>query len=167
MGANKKEEALIYQFVALSTNELAAVAAAWLYPIMGYAPNDEARVEKAKTDCKRALGALNVHLLDRTYLVGECVTLADINVATFLHHLYELVFEPEFIAPFKNVTRWFTTIVNQPNFKAVFGEQKYCQKMAVGIHILLSVGAKASRSIFWKDLLLSKKLQGTAICSCW
>jgi elongation factor 1-gamma len=29
-----------------------------------------------------------------------------------------------------NVTRWFTTVINQPNVKAVIGEIVLCTKMA-------------------------------------
>ena len=29
-----------------------------------------------------------------------------------------------------NVTRWFTTVINQPNVKAVIGEFALCTKMA-------------------------------------
>ena len=32
--------------------------------------------------------------------------------------------------PYVNVTRWFTTVINQPNVKAVIGEQVLCSKMA-------------------------------------
>jgi hypothetical protein len=32
--------------------------------------------------------------------------------------------------PYQNVNRWFTTVVNQPEFKAVIGEFKLCEKMA-------------------------------------
>merc|ERR1712013_271893 len=45
----------------------------------------------AKEDIKAALKTLNDHLLTRTYLVGECVTLADIAVACTLLSLYKQV----------------------------------------------------------------------------
>lgn len=32
--------------------------------------------------------------------------------------------------PFGNVNRWFTTIVNQPQVKAVVGQVTLCEKMA-------------------------------------
>lgn len=40
------------------------------------------------------------------------------------------VLEPSFRQPYPNVTRWFVTCVNQPQFKAVLGEVKLCEKMA-------------------------------------
>ena len=38
--------------------------------------------------------------------------------------------DAEFRQPYQNVNRWFTTLVNQANFKAVIGDFKLCQKMA-------------------------------------
>merc|ERR1719187_2907865 len=38
--------------------------------------------------------------------------------------------EPSFRGSFVNANRWFTTMVNQPQVKAVIGEFKLCEKMA-------------------------------------
>merc|ERR1712230_253904 len=42
----------------------------------------------------------------------------------------EQVLDPAFRKPFTNVNRWFTTVVNQPNAKAVLGQVDLCTKMA-------------------------------------
>lgn len=47
--------------------------------------------EKAKEDVKRALKVLDDHLLTRTYLVGERITLADISLCCNLLSLYQMV----------------------------------------------------------------------------
>ncbi|MCL4140967.1 UNVERIFIED_CONTAM: hypothetical protein GTU68_036290 [Idotea baltica] len=86
--------------------------------------------DRAKDDVKRALATLNSHLLTRTFLVGERITLADISVCCTLLHLYQYVLEPSFRAPYQNANRWFTTMVNQPQVKAVVGEPRLCEKMA-------------------------------------
>jgi hypothetical protein len=52
--------------------------------------------ERAKEDIKSALQALNTHLLPRTYLVGERITLADIGVACTLLQLYQYVLDTNF-----------------------------------------------------------------------
>merc|ERR1719238_1181795 len=44
--------------------------------------------------------------------------------------LYKQVLDPAFRKPFVNVTRWFTTVVNQPNATAVLGQVTLCTKMA-------------------------------------
>lgn len=53
--------------------------------------------------------------------VGDKITLADITVASALVYPMKLVLSPEYRKAFPCVTRWFTTCVNQPQFKAVIG----------------------------------------------
>merc|ERR1712083_257326 len=53
-----------------------------------------------------------------------------IAVACTMISLYKQVLDPAFRKPFGNVTRWFNTVVNQPNAKAVLGQVELCTKMA-------------------------------------
>ncbi|KAI8909586.1 hypothetical protein EDD86DRAFT_205796 [Gorgonomyces haynaldii] len=131
LGKNVKENALVHQWIAFADNELAPIQAAWLYPIIGFGQFNEAATEKAKENFKKAADVLNKHLLTKTYLVGETITLADITVGVALVAFYKLVLEPSFIAPYVNLNRWFNTLVNQPNFKAVLGEVEQTKKMIV------------------------------------
>ncbi|KAJ3092091.1 Elongation factor 1-gamma [Quaeritorhiza haematococci] len=131
LGKDAKEAAKIQQWIAMADNELSPAQATWIYPIMGWIPANEQNTQKAKEDTKKVLTTLNKHLLKKTFLVGESITLADITVVTSLLTFYKLVFDPSFRAPFKNVTRWFTTCINQPFFKEVVGEVKFAETMAV------------------------------------
>lgn len=85
-------------------------------------------VEHAKDDVKKALTALNSHLLTRTYLVGEQLTLADISVAMTLLHLYQYILDPNLRKPYQNVNRWFQTVIHQPESIAVIGLFKLAEK---------------------------------------
>lgn len=85
-------------------------------------------IEHAKEDVKKALTSLNSHLLTRTYLVGERLTLADISVATTLLHLYQYVLEPSLRKPYQNVNRWFQTVIYQPESIKVIGTFKLADK---------------------------------------
>merc|ERR1719474_2217607 len=97
---------------------------------MGIMAFNKSAAEKAKGDLKRALTALNSHLLFQTYLVGERITLADICVMSNLLMAYKWVLDPEFRAGFNNVTRWFVTMINQKQVKKVIGDFALCSKMA-------------------------------------
>jgi elongation factor 1-gamma len=77
------------------------------------------------------LNVLDKILSTRTYLVGEHVTLADIAVFSALSSLFKLVLDDEARKASPNVTRWFTTIANQPEVKSVIGEPALAQKVAV------------------------------------
>jgi len=61
-------------------------------------------------------------------LVGEAVTLADITLISTLVYPFKLVCDKAFLKPYGNVVRWFSTCVNQPQFKAVIGEVPLCKK---------------------------------------
>ena len=63
------------------------------------------------------LNVLNGVLADKTFLVGERISLADISVVTSLLQLFEKVLSADYTKDVPNVVRWFTTCVNQPNFK--------------------------------------------------
>merc|ERR1712244_176424 len=104
-------------------NEILPASCTWVFPFMGIMQFNKVATDRAKEDVKSALTCLNDHLLTRTFLVGERISLADIAVACTMLNLFKYVLDPAFRKPYQNVVRWFTTIINQPNVKAVIGEQ--------------------------------------------
>jgi elongation factor 1-gamma len=118
----------VEQWIEFCTNELEAARSIWIYPILGYIGFDEKAYQAAKKDVANALTVLNNHLAARTFLVGQSVTLADIVLVSALVHLYQLVFSPEYIKPFGNVTRWFTTCINQPEFAKIIGKVEFAKE---------------------------------------
>jgi len=130
-GKSTFEAGLIDQWVDFAASEVELASYAWLFPIQGVIPNNPLATKKAQEDVKKVLQILDNHLLTRTFLVGNSVTLADIVLATTLLQLFQLVLDPTFRNDVVNTTRWFTTIVNQPEAKAVLGEVTLCEKAAV------------------------------------
>ncbi|XP_060834453.1 elongation factor 1-gamma [Rhopalosiphum padi] len=129
-GSTPYEKALVQQFTSYADNEILPASYAWVYPSLSIAQFNKSSVDRAIEDVKGILEYLNNHLLTKTYLVGERITLADIAVACSLLQLYQHVVNPEFKKPFTNVNRWFDTIVNQPKVVKVIGKFEYCQKTA-------------------------------------
>ncbi|XP_029710495.1 elongation factor 1-gamma [Aedes albopictus] len=129
-GKTDLEKAQVLSFLSLADNELLPAVHAWVFPMIGIIQFQKNNVERAKQDLKAALGALNAHLLHQTFLVGERLTLADIVVFATLLSAYENVLDPSFRAPFGSVTRWFTTVLNQPQVKAVVKNFTLCAKVA-------------------------------------
>jgi len=130
-GSNEFEAGLIEQFVCMTSVEVDIPASVWVYPILGYIPNNSTATQKAKGDIRKVLDYLNKHLTSRTFLVGERITVADIVVATSLYYLYTKVLDLGFRKPFPHTTRWFLTVVNQPHVKEVVGTVALCEKMEV------------------------------------
>ncbi|KAJ9593304.1 hypothetical protein L9F63_015124 [Diploptera punctata] len=129
-GQSDLEKAQVIQWLGFADSEILPASCAWVFPCLGIMQFNKQSSERAKEDVKAALQALNTHLLPRTYLVGERITLADISVACTLLQLYQYVLDPSFRKPYQNVNRWFTTIINQPQVKTIIGDFKLCEKMA-------------------------------------
>jgi len=129
-GSNNYEHTLVDQWIEWSRG-IEVPGAAWIYPILGFVPNNKQATSKAKGEIRAALKLLNDHLLTRTFLVNERVSLADIVVAMTFLPLYKMVLDNGFRKQFVNTNRWFLTCVNQPEFKAVVGDVELCQKMMV------------------------------------
>ena len=123
-------EAEVLQWIEFADNDVLPAACTWVYPTLGVMQHNKNATEKAKEDIKNVMGILNEHLQTRTFLVGERVTQADISLACTMLMLYCNVLDPQFRSPYGNVNRWFLTVVNQPQCKAVLGEVKLCSEMA-------------------------------------
>jgi elongation factor 1-gamma len=130
-GKSIEDQAFVQQWISFADNEILPPACTWVFPCMGIMPFNKQASERAQTDLKAALAALNEHLKTKTFLVGERVSLADICCMANLLMPYKWVLDPEFRAGFNNVTRWFLTMVNQPQVKKVVGDFALCAKMAV------------------------------------
>jgi len=130
-GSTPFEAGAIDQWIEFAANEIELPGNVWVFPILGLIPNNSGATQKAKGDVRKAVDILNKHLLTRTFLVGNRITLADIVVSLSLYHLYQRVLDNGFRKPFVNTTRWFLTCVNQPEFKSIIGEVKLCEKMEV------------------------------------
>jgi len=128
-GNNEFEAATVDQWIDFAANEIDLAGAVWVFPVLGLIPNNATAVQKAKGDVRKALEILNKHLLSRTFLVNERVSLADIIVSLSLVQLFEHVLDTGFRKAFPNVQRWAATLYNQPEFLAVTGRAiKFCEK---------------------------------------
>lgn len=118
-------QALVQQWLSFADNEIVPASCAWVFPLLGIMPQQKGNT--AKDDATAVLTVLNNKLLNSTFLVGERITLADIVVFSSLLHMYQYVLEPSVRAAFGNVNRWFVTILNQPQVKAVVKNFSICE----------------------------------------
>uniref|UniRef100_A0A7N9ASZ1 Valine--tRNA ligase n=1 Tax=Mastacembelus armatus TaxID=205130 RepID=A0A7N9ASZ1_9TELE len=127
-GVDAKQQSLVWQWLSFADNEITPVSCAVVFPLMGVIGMDKKIQHTSRAELMRILKVLNQALEPRTFLVGESITLADVAVATAV------------LLPFKyvsmlchtvltNVTRWFTTCINQPQFVKVLGKITLCEKM--------------------------------------
>jgi elongation factor 1-gamma len=127
-GASLTESAQVNTWIDFCSQELEIPMTVWLYPVLGYMPYYAASTSSSKADISRALTTLNTHLVDKTYLVGNHVTLADITVMSALVYLFKFLADEAYRAPFAHVNRWFDTLCHQPQVEAVIGRVILCTK---------------------------------------
>lgn len=121
LGSSNFENAQVDMWIDFTANEIEAPRAIWLLPIYGVLAYDEDAYKAARADVEKALTVVNTKLANRTFLVGNGITIADIALATALHGMYAKVFDGAFRARFPHVQRWFETVANQDEFKKFMG----------------------------------------------
>jgi len=129
-GSDEFTRATITQYTNMAETLLFPAACQVLYPCWGLMPNNKNVVNKGHASIKSFMTVLDKHLLDRTYLVGECVTLADLTMAVYMRDLYAMIFDEAARGQYVNVTRWFTTIMNQDEVLRILGPPYMCVKVA-------------------------------------
>ncbi|WVZ12131.1 hypothetical protein V8G54_016661 [Vigna mungo] len=123
-GSSLIQYAQIEQWIDFASLEIDANIIKWYAPRVGRGPYLPPAEEAAISALKRALGALNTHLASNTYLVGHSVTLADIILTCNLYLGFANILVKSFTSEFPHVERYFWTLVNQPNFRKIFGQVK-------------------------------------------
>ncbi|XP_063692004.1 elongation factor 1-gamma-like [Bolinopsis microptera] len=129
-GGDEITRATITQFMNMAETKLFPAACQVLYPCWGLMPNNKNVVNKGHENIKNFMTVLDQHLLNRTYLVGESVTLADLSLAVYMRDLYTMILDENRRNSYVNVTRWFTTIMNQDEVTRVLGQTTLCVKPA-------------------------------------
>lgn len=129
-GASDIEKAQVMQWLNFADSEIGPASHAWVFPILGIMQFNKNTNERAKQDIAKALATLQARLVNNTFLVGERITLADIVVFCSLMSLFQHVADPAYRKPFFAVNRWFNTILNQPQTKAIVKNFKFCEKEA-------------------------------------
>jgi elongation factor 1-gamma len=125
-GSSIGDSAQVNSWIDFSSQELEIPITVWLYPILGTLPYQVASTSRAKADVARALSYLNSHLANKTYLVGDRITLADITIVSAMVYLYKFLADETYRAPFVHVNRWFDTCVHQAAFESVIGRVILC-----------------------------------------
>uniref|UniRef100_A0A9J8CF87 Valine--tRNA ligase n=1 Tax=Cyprinus carpio carpio TaxID=630221 RepID=A0A9J8CF87_CYPCA len=128
-GSEKKQESQVWQWLSFAENELTPVACAVTFPLLGIMGVDKKLQQSSRAELLRVLKALDETLAPRTFLVGEAVTLADIAVSVAALLPFKYALEPVDRKSLVNVTRWFNTCMNQPQFLKVLGKISLCEKM--------------------------------------
>ena len=144
-GASYFDSAKVDSWVSFCATQLELPCTLWTYPVLGFMGYDAATAAKAKTDVAAALKVLDSYLLDKTYLVGHKVTLADITIVSTLVYPFKFVADAKFRSAFPNVMRWFDTCVNQKQFLNVVGTVALCETELTAAGTAAPMATKAGK----------------------
>ncbi|KAJ2437658.1 Elongation factor 1-gamma, partial [Coemansia sp. RSA 2337] len=118
LGQTAEETAEILQYMFFAEADFMPALAGTVYPLLGYMPNVKPSQTYSEEQLFRFLGVLDTILLTKTFLVGERITIADVAFTCDLAMAYTTYLTLEDRKKFRNVTRYFKTMINQPAFKA-------------------------------------------------
>ncbi|XP_046892527.1 valine--tRNA ligase isoform X1 [Hypomesus transpacificus] len=128
-GTDAKQQSQVWQWMSFADNELVPLSCAVVFPLLGVKGVDKKLQQSSRGDLLCILKVLDQSLETKTFLVGEAITLADISVVTAILLPFKYALEPADRKFLVNVTRWFSTCVNQPEFLKVLGKFTLCEKM--------------------------------------
>lgn len=128
LGATEWEQAQVNQWVQFAQWEITRYNKSLVYPLFGFYEFNSAEAEQSLREIKEWLKNLNNHLSGRTYVVGDNVTLADLELFYALRGYYQLVFPEEVrnnLLP--NVTAWFLRLAANENLVSAYGRTLLCK----------------------------------------
>lgn len=91
VGANLQEETTVLRWSSFTNYELLPPIMAWINPIIGRAPSSPEILAKLEEGCELTIRAVEKEIKGRQYLVGDCLTLADLFVVSGLARGYQYV----------------------------------------------------------------------------
>ncbi|OLY85204.1 Elongation factor 1-gamma [Smittium mucronatum] len=128
LGKTPEESASILQYMFMVESDIMPASANIIYPTLGFSPYVKPAIQTAEAKLNRALVALNNILVDKTYLVGERMTIADINTVCDLVPIMSQLLDKKYRMDIRNVTRYFKTMINKKVFKETFTQFKFCEE---------------------------------------
>ncbi|KZP33197.1 eEF1-gamma domain-containing protein [Athelia psychrophila] len=128
LGVDAKDAALVDQWIHFTDTEVEVPYSILWFMFSGGIPYLKPIHAAMLEGLIRSLTTVNEHLMMRTFLVTERITVADIVLAAIIQTAVSNFFDAELRAQLPNVVRHLETIVNQPKLKEFFGETTYIEK---------------------------------------
>lgn len=119
LGKTKQDYASILKWMSYFNSEVLPALGGWFRPLLGRDPYNKKNVDDSIKATSMAVGVVEKHLLNNTFLAGDRVTLADLFAAGLISRGFQFFFDKKWRAENPNVTRWYETVYNQPIYSSV------------------------------------------------
>jgi len=127
LGKDAMEKAQVRQWIDYVSCEIYNCSREIIYPLFGWRTYCKEENDKANKRLKDYLVNINKKLEGKNFIVGDSITLADVVLFRELKFYYQLVF-PKGLREnvYKNLTTWFTKLMETPEVIKVYGKFKLC-----------------------------------------
>lgn len=133
LGTDPKTKAKIAEWTLFTDTELVAHFTPALVMMIGFVPFDAARYDISAAAFTRALGRVETAVKGgNKYLVGDQLTLADLEVAAALFYAGGFLMDAEMRKAVPGAVEYVKGIAATPEFAKVFGEYKPCETRVKG-----------------------------------
>merc|ERR1712032_1384052 len=126
-GSNNTEESQVNQWVQFAQNEITRYNKDLIYPLLGFTEHNSAVASKANKEVVQWIKVLDAHLAGKSFIVGNEITLADLEMFFPLRFYMQLVFTEEIRKMFPNVTAWFSKLMVNPHIIKSYGRTVLCK----------------------------------------
>ena len=127
LGSNQWEQAQVDQWVDYAQLDLAKFSPDCIYPIFGFREYNKENSDNAQKNLREALKNLNTHLQGKTYVVGQSVTLADLELFYVIKPYFELLFVDAIRKQTPNVLSWFNNLASNQHVVSAYGRVLLCK----------------------------------------
>ena len=121
------EQAIVDQFLDWSTLTLEPVYAQYIMPYIGFGAYDKKGHDRALKVFRELLQVLEENLKRSKYLVGNEITLPDIQIVSLLSFNFRYNFDEKFRKGFPKITQYYESVANEANFKRLLGRPVLCK----------------------------------------
>ncbi|CAD8134379.1 unnamed protein product [Paramecium octaurelia] len=128
VGITDFQQAKVRQWLDFTSLELEPALLGLLLPILGFGLTTPQKQEEIKKELNWKLKILENHFKTNNFLVGELLTIADLNLATYFQRLFSFAFDKQYRATIPNISRWYKQVSEIPAFVDYYGKTKYCVK---------------------------------------
>ena len=128
LGANSWEKSQVSQWVQYAANEIARFNKALIYPLFGFATYNKEEADQASKDIKEYLKVLNKHLEGKQFVVGNSITLADVELFNAVRGYFVFVIvEEQRKNLYPNIVSWFNQLASNESLVKAFGRTVLCK----------------------------------------
>jgi len=127
-GSSDYEKAQVLQWIAYSIHEINSNKLNTVYAVFGFFEFDNEKNKSSTVRVTNNLKSLEKHLTGKSYLVGNKLSLADIELWAALKHFWQFIFVDAMRNKlFPNIEAWFVRVSNVDEVKKTFGLTHLCK----------------------------------------